>query len=209
MHAHQQLDAGRLRRLLHAGLDVLEEAVRPKRIAPTVMGAALTAVATPTMHTMAMRIAAESLKRDIPIPSFDGFPSPGRWPCNTTADTRGTVRLTCLLSSARGGAVDSRTTRCASRTTCRGGSDGPPSIRSVRSSTAAAPMRWMGCATVVRGTRRSAAIGTSSNPTTEMSRGISRPASNIARMAPMAMASLMQKRAVGRFFPRRSCPGRG
>ena len=35
---------------------------------------ALTAVTTPNMHTMATRIAAESLNRDIPIPSFVGFP---------------------------------------------------------------------------------------------------------------------------------------
>jgi hypothetical protein len=72
------------------------------------------------------------------------------------------------------------------------------SCGSSRISTARAPIRLYGRATVVSLGRMWSAISTRlSNPITAMSSGIRRPASRMVSYAPMAIQSLPQKRAVG------------
>ena len=81
-------------------------------------------------------------------------------------------------------------------------------MRWTRVSAADMPILCRGWRTVVRRGLVYSATMMSSKPMTEMSRGQERPASSMARMAPMAAVSLKQKRAVkSRVRERRSRTG--
>lgn len=105
-----------------------------------------------------------------------------------------------MLERLRGGAVERRTTsseggRTSAATSWSQSAATAPSIRLLAAKAAISTRGWR---MVVSCGRLKRPPELSSNPATEMSSGIDRPASAMAASAPSAMSSLLAKMAVGR-----------